>query len=90
VIRLGGIQAEKIPLLKKLARRLDAPTHRRARLITTGRPTHAHSGDLRAVTLKIGSDDPRHQRAARFKFGKLLEKVISMPSPAPLKRTSGH
>jgi hypothetical protein len=41
----------------------------------------SHTGDLRAVSLEIGSRNERDVREAKFKFGKIFEKVISLPSP---------
>ena len=44
-------------------------------------PRGSHTGDLRAVSLEIGSRNERDVREAKFKFGKIFEKVISLPCP---------
>ena len=46
----------------------------------------AHAGDLRAVNLEICSWNEHDVRDAKFKFGKLFEKIVSLPCPETAPR----
>ena len=82
IIRLGALPDVKIPLLVKMAKDYDLPNEWQAKLVFPRRlPGGLRDAPLRLVNLAIGSDDPRHVREARFRFGKLFERCISTRAP---------